>query len=426
MIRQFVPMPLVVLLSVGWCGLSVAQAADHVPAVYEEEGESTSIGPLEAIEEAAGDPRETVSDADQAAVDDQQSEESAAEPSTSGPEIEIIRERYPNRAVKIEREVTQDASGNYVNHGAWRMWDQKGTLVVDGHFRNGEREGVWNRWYRSGEVELLTKPPYNGFQGPFISQATFTDGKLDGKWTIYDGKQHRISEWEFADGDRHGRSTWFYPSGRKMRETDYNKGEIDGQLLEWNADAKLVVKDTYQQGRKLAPRTEKHAAGATKSEGLYLFAKEIVQTPDDWWNAKTAVYIKTGKDEKHGPWVAWYPNGQKQAEGEYRNDVQVGKFVWWYENGQKALEGAYGDGEQEGRWVWWHDNGQKSIQGEYTKGHPSGRWTWWQNDGKVVRSTQMEQGAGEVVHVPEKPQPQPRSSARPETLPPQPHYRAVR
>ena len=40
-----------------------------------------------------------------------------------GAEIEVIRERYPNRSVKIEREVTQDAEGNYVNHGSWKMWD---------------------------------------------------------------------------------------------------------------------------------------------------------------------------------------------------------------------------------------------------------------------------------------------------------------
>src|SRR5262249_42136481 len=29
---------------------------------------------------------------------------------------EVIRERYPNSAIKIERHVTQDAEGNYYNH----------------------------------------------------------------------------------------------------------------------------------------------------------------------------------------------------------------------------------------------------------------------------------------------------------------------
>jgi antitoxin component YwqK of YwqJK toxin-antitoxin module len=211
-----------------------------------------------------------------------------------------------------------------------------------------------------------------------------------------------------------------------MREIEYNKGEIDGQLLEWSLDGKLVIKDTYQHGRKLAGRTEKAPNGAKKTEGLYLFAKEVVRTPDDWWTATLAVYTKQGKDEKHGPWVSWYPNGQKQAEGEFRNDVQVGKFVWWYANGQKQIEGVYTDGEQQGPWVWWHENGQKSIRGEYTKGHPSGRWTWWNVDGKVARSTEMEQGAGEIVQMPEKPQPQARSSTRPDAMPSQPRARAIR
>ena len=73
------------------------------------------------------------------------------------------------------------------------------------------------------------------------------------------------------------------------------------------------------------------------------------------------------------------------------------------------------DGEQEGKWVWWHQNGQKSIQGEYTKGHPSGHWTWWNEDGKVARSTEMENGSGEIVLMPEKSQSRSpvRSGARP-------------
>src|SRR4029079_13842394 len=39
--------------------------------------------------------------------------------------VEVIQERYPNRSVKVERQVTQDTDGNYINHGAWTMWDEK-------------------------------------------------------------------------------------------------------------------------------------------------------------------------------------------------------------------------------------------------------------------------------------------------------------
>ncbi len=63
-----------------------------------------------------------------------------------------------------------------------------------------------------------------------MSQANFKDGKLNGKWVIYDANEKKLSEWEFTDGRRHGRSTWWYANGTKMREINYDDG-ILGELL---------------------------------------------------------------------------------------------------------------------------------------------------------------------------------------------------
>lgn len=321
--------------------------------------------------------------------------------------VEVVRERFPNRSVKIEREVTQDAEGNYINHGNWKMWDERGTLVAEGRYKHGEREGTWNRWYRGNEIDLLTKAPYQQFTAPFVSQATFKDGKLDGKWAIFDSKQRKISDWEFAGGERHGKSIWLFANGRKMREIDFDNGEINGDFIEWNAEGKETSKAAYQHGRKLALKTDHHDGRSKqkKSEGMYLYAKEIVQTPDDWWDAKIAVYAKQGKDEKHGAWTAWYASGQKQLEGEYQNDLQVGKFTWWYDNGQMALEGSFENGKQAGPWVWWHPNGLKATQGEYADGNPTGRWRWWDVNGRVNETADLSHSEGKVVDKPAAPAP---------------------
>src|SRR5690349_15541026 len=37
-------------------------------------------------------------------------------------EVEIVRERYADGKVRIERQVTLDADGDYVNHGAWKQY----------------------------------------------------------------------------------------------------------------------------------------------------------------------------------------------------------------------------------------------------------------------------------------------------------------
>ena len=326
---------------------------------------------------------------------------------------EIIRERYPNRATKIERQVKQDAGGNYVNHGPWKMWDVEGTLISEGQYDDGERDGLWTRWLRRSETDLFKRPPYKDYTGPYISQAEFNKGRLEGSWVVYDGKQRKISEIQFTDGLRDGKAVWWFPSGQIMQEIDYLEGEIDGKFLQWNADGQLTRSDNFDHGRKLAAKMTKHdtkstrnrgkgkrATVAKKTEGMYLFAKEVVETRDDWWNAKLAIYERQGIDERHGEWMAWYSNGQTQTTGEYDHDVEVGTFTWWYSNGQKAVEGAFKDGKHHGTWTWYHQNGQKEVNGQYVSGQPTGPWSWWLEDGRVDRSADFTDGVADFVEAP--------------------------
>lgn len=333
---------------------------------------------------------------------------------------DVVRERYPNRSVKIEREVTQDAAGNYVNHGTWKMWDEAGNVVAEGQFRDGKRYGLWTRWHRQGDSPLFGTAPYNLFSGPYISQATFDDGQLSGRWTIFDAKQHKISEFEMADGLRHGMSTWWYPTGQKMREVFYRDGLMDGDLLEWDQKSNLVVKDNFQEGRKLAPKAAsysetKRSAGKKKNEGMYLHAKQVVKDRDDWWNAKVATYASEGKDQKHGMWTEWFPTGHEQMTGNFHHDVPVGTFVWWYSNGQKALEGTYLDGKPHGRWTWWHNNGLKATEGEYLQGAEAGEWSWWNTDGRIARNKDFSGAASETAGVETK-QPKPETDGAAEEV----------
>ncbi len=312
-------------------------------------------------------------------------------------EVEVIRERFPNRRVKIEREVTQDEYGNYVNHGSWKQFDEAGTLIAQGQYQQGERDGVWHRWHQRRQSRLFSQAPYNGFKGPFISQAKFADGKLNGNWTIFDGKQDKISQWAFVDGQRHGQSTWWYANGRKLREVTYRDGLIDGQAKQWSPDGTIVSDDKYIKGRKLAQKVTYHSSSQKKTEGTYLFATIVIKTPDDWWNAKTATFGRQGEDAKHGLWQSWYRNGQEHVRGKYRHDTEVGKFTWWYANGQKALEGSYVDGKPDGRWIWWHENGQKATQGAYRAGQLTGRWLGWTADGKLARQEDHTNGNNQAA-----------------------------
>ena len=328
-------------------------------------------------------------------------EEAAAAvvPGDKSADAELIQERYPNREVKIERQVVQDASGNYVNHGKWVMYDERGHMVGCGQYRYGERHGPWTRWHMSiGSKDMLAQMPYKQFQPPFVSEVTFDNGRVNGKWKIYDKQDRVCSEFNFENGERQGKSVWYYPNGVKMREIDFTAGQYDGQAREWGPDKKLTKNDTYQDGRRLGKKSEAYANGQPKIEATYLFAREVLKCNYDWWEGNiTTTIAKEGKDQRHGLYTTWYKNGQKDEEGQYLNDLAVGKCTWWYENGQKAIDGQFINGERNGHWTWWHENGQKSADGEFVKGVEIGKWTWWAADGKVTNSARITEGQTKTV-----------------------------
>lgn len=307
---------------------------------------------------------------------------------------ETIQERYPNRQIKVERQVAQDDQGNYFNHGLWTMWDENGRMLGQGQYEHGQRQGKWTRWFAPGEGELFQGAVYREFEPPFISQATFVDDQLHGPWIIMDARKREVSAWEFRNGKRHGASIWWYPGGQKWREVMYRDGELHGDMLEWGPDEELIRKEAFVDGRRHGVHVEWYAPGVKKIEAEYLFAREIIEAADDWWNGTTRARVtgKDGKDERHGIWISYDRNGQKILEGRYHHDVPVGKFIWWHSNGQKSIEGGYVDGLQDGPWSWWYPNGQKQISGYYGAGFQVEQWTWWDKDGKVASSVRYADG----------------------------------
>ena len=130
---------------------------------------------------------------------------------------------------------------------------------------------------------------------------------------------------------------------------------------------------------------------------------------------------------------AWFKNGQKKSERNFKNDYMVGSQTGWYENGQKSyeyksyksgirtgisydengqkyLETYFNNGKTTGIFVevryhengqkWteakyksykrqadlsftsWYENGQKRCEGNHVKGKQNGPWTFWDENGE--------------------------------------------
>jgi antitoxin component YwqK of YwqJK toxin-antitoxin module len=304
---------------------------------------------------------------------------------------EVIRQRYPDGKIQVERRVIQDEEGNYFNHGTWKLFNRRGQVLAEGNFAKGYMDGSWQRWHNKGSDGMFSGRPFSDYQGPFLSVTNFKKGKLHGAWIVFDPMRRKIFELGYRDGKRDGVALWWYPSGMKMRQMGFKQGALHGEFIEWDQQGRVQRREQYVDGHQIVAKTQNWGANQKRSEEYFLGPQMEVSDEDDWWNAKPAVYTTTGNEIQHGRSLAWYQNGQPHKRGQYSKGLRTGTFVWWYANGQKQTSGAYEDDSRVGNWVWWHDNGMKMIEGQFKEGTPIGKWRWWNEAGQIIRTADLDE-----------------------------------
>lgn len=70
-------------------------------------------------------------------------------------------------------------------------------------------------------------------------------------------------------------------------------------------------------------------------------------------------------DEERYMVRAYYSNGNKRLEAEYKNGLAHGKVIHWYENNQKMSEQEYKNNQIYGKGIGWDSNGKKEYETEY-------------------------------------------------------------
>jgi len=310
----------------------------------------------------------------------------AAEPvDESALETETVTQRNADGSVAVERSVARDEQNNYINHGKYTQYSPDGNVIKSGQYNHGKLDGHWMQVLAADAIGPFADDLAGSFPGPFISEADFKQGKLDGIWSVTGENQAKIVEWHFRNGLRDGQWTWWYPNGELRRAVTFENGKATGVMLRRDLKGETTVEAEFVDGRAVIHKIEWHRPDQKAYEGAYLAVGKEPQPIFDWWRSVATVrQAATTKYVKHGPWVSWYANGQKQVEGEFREDVPTGKFTWWYESGQKQCEGSYQDGIQVGPWLSWHPSGQKESQADYLAGLMRGKFYRWNPDGQIA------------------------------------------
>lgn len=311
---------------------------------------------------------------------------SAVKPILVEGETEVVRERYDDGAIKVEREVGLDEEHNFINHGSWTSWDRDGNMTGRGEFRMGVPHGQWVRWHESGAGKLFADPLYQGFKPPFRSELTLAEGLLHGAWRILDADDRLASEWNFVAGLRGGDSLWYAANGTVARKVVFRDGQLDGEAIDYGPDGEVVHRALFVSGHELVKDMKVSPEGEKLHEGWVLKSRRIIEPKYDWWNAHVTSEKATDAGAvRHGKWVFWHPNGARKTEGEYDQGRRSGEWTWWYENGQQRTVGAYLEDQPHGRWAWWRSNGIRQCSGMFDKGDETGVWSTWDPQGRLIQ-----------------------------------------
>jgi antitoxin component YwqK of YwqJK toxin-antitoxin module len=94
----------------------------------------------------------------------------------------------------------------------------------------------------------------------------------------------------------------------------------------------------------------------------------------------------------------FFPNGEKFAEGQYKDGKQQGEWTYWYDNGQVCRKVNYLDGQPDGSWDVFNADGAVIAKRSYKNGKRDGTWVVYDKTGKQqLREEQYTDGKGDGV-----------------------------
>ncbi len=105
----------------------------------------------------------------------------------------------------------------------------------------------------------------------------------------------------------------------------------------------------------------------------------IGQTPND-------INIIDGNNKKQGTWIKYYPNGNIQYKGTFRDNHPVDTITRYYENSIKMSIMVYSDNGGDVYAYIYHPNGFPASEGNYTNQMKEGTWKFYSSakDGYLI------------------------------------------
>jgi len=253
---------------------------------------------------------------------------------------EFFYEGYHANGTK-SAEGLYDISGGKI--GSWKFFTSNGVLREEGDYENDSPIGIHKSYHDSGVLENIYE--YDTENNITYIQYFYKNGQLKSQgWYKY--------------GYRHGKWEYYYIDGTLEATNFFHDDDLHGMQYYYKVDGTINQQSKYKFGLLI--------------EDVYFDTEE-----------KPFETIDFTSFEKEHRLVTHYPNGNKEAEIPYVNNIKHGDYKFYDFNGNLKISGTYHNGEMDGEWTWYFSNGQIRVVDFYLNGNKNGSSKRYYENGQL-------------------------------------------
>ena len=220
----------------------------------------------------------------------------------------------------------------------------------------GQREGLWEWFYKNGNIYMRT---------------SYIDGKRDGIEEI------------------------FYENGNIKWRTPYVEGEEDGIEERFDEHGNIVETILWKNGKiieeskpELTPYIEYFDNGNVSMKGQKNSKGQWEGIWEGFYSNGNIQIRTTFKDGKENGIEEWfYENGNIERRIQYVEGKRDGIMEWFYENGNIKWRTPYVEGEEDGIEEGFYENGNMKRRAPYKDGEIDGIEEWFDEEGNIIKTT---------------------------------------
>ncbi|MDC0157065.1 GYF domain-containing protein [Verrucomicrobia bacterium] len=252
-----------------------------------------------------------------------------------GEELHYIRLQSGTAPIIHDRTIPVEISEEEITQkpfsGASKSMDKNGQIIFLTQYKDGKQDGLTFLWSEKGQM---------------LEKSTWEDGKTEGHFTAWHENGKKAAEGNFKDDKEHGLWVYYNEDGTEKERKTFNDGE---RFLKKEQDlARIRAEEELRRDEEFGKKYGKIIAEAINLKKL-----------ERKLNGGESLFYELNEQTLYSGWTkSIYDNGQIDSLLQLKDGKKDGVMTSWYENGQKAAEGNFKDGDLMSAVVW-KPNGEK-------------------------------------------------------------------